>query len=59
MRKYKLHKKDVQKWTDMIYLLPTVVVVADNFIYSEKNFSIEVHFIMWHFRFLFLREKGD
>ena len=55
--KYKLHKIDFQKWKDMIYILPTFIVVTDNMIYTEKNFAIELHFLVWHCRFLFMKEK--
>ena len=56
MKKYKLYKKDFQKWKDMIYILPTITIVTDNMIYDKKNFSVEFHFLVWHCRFLWLME---
>ena len=55
LKKYKYNKKDYQKWNDMIYIFPSVVIVLDNTIYPKKNFAIELHFLVWHCRFLFMK----
>lgn len=55
--KYKLDRKDFQIYKHDIYILPTFRLYLDNMIYAEKNFSIEFHFLVFHARLLFMKER--
>ena len=55
--KYKLDRKDFQIYKNDIYILPTFRLYLDNHMYVDKNFSIEFHFIVFHSRLLFMKEK--
>lgn len=53
----KLSRKDFQIWKDDIYFLPTIEIVKNNMMYGDKNFSICLHFLVFHVRFLFLESE--
>lgn len=53
----KLYKVDCETWVNNIYLLPTVQIKCKNPVYTCKNLAIELHFLVFHVRFLFLEEK--
>ena len=45
------------KW---IHLLPDIELIFDQPIYYYDNFAISVHFLIWHFRWLWMkREESD
>jgi len=50
----KLYKINHEMWGNNIYLLPTVQFKTRNPAYKCKNFAIELHFLIFHVRFLFL-----
>ena len=53
--KYKLKRKNFEIWKHDIYLIPTFRIMIDNMVYTEKNFSIEFHFLIFHGRLLFMK----
>ena len=53
--KYKLKRKNFEIWKHDIYLIPTFRIMIDNMVYTEKNFSIEFHFLIFHSRLLFMK----
>ena len=55
--KYKLYRKDFQVCVNDIYVLPTIRLFIDNHMYVDKNFSIELHFMVFHSRLLCMKEK--
>lgn len=55
--KYKLDRLDMKLDENVIYLLPTSMITVNNPIYINKNFSIEFHFLIFHARFLFIKEE--
>lgn len=55
--KYKLDRLDMELDENVIYLLPTSMITVNNPIYINKNFSIEFHFLIFHARFLFIKEE--
>ena len=55
--KYKLDRKDFQVYTNDIYILPTIRVYLDNLIYLDRNFSIEFHWLVFHGRLLFMKNR--
>lgn len=57
MKKYKLCRKAFEVWKKDIYLLPTVRICTDYMLYSEKNFFVEFHFMIFHARLLFLEKE--
>lgn len=52
----KLYKKDFEVWGTNVYLLPTIQIKTRNPVYTCKNLAIEVHFLVFHARLLFLEE---
>ena len=58
----KFNRADFQIWTDfqiwknVIYVIPTVKITINDFIYGKKNVSIEIHFLIFHSRILFMQE---
>ena len=55
--KYKLDKMDFEIYENDIFLLPTVRVYINDMMYIQSNFSIEFHFLIFHARFLFIKEE--
>ena len=53
----KLYKLDHEILGHNFYLLPTVQIKTRNPVYMVKNLAIELHFLVFHVRFLFLEEK--
>lgn len=53
----KLYKVNREIWKNNIYLLPTVQIITRNPVYMVKNLAIELHFMVFHVRFLFLEDK--
>ena len=53
----KLYKVDREVWSNNLYLLPTVQIKTRTPVYTCKNLAIELHFLIFHVRFLFLEEK--
>ena len=54
----KLYKVNHEIWQHNIYLLPTIQINTRNAVYGPKckNLAIELHFLIFHVRFLFLEE---
>lgn len=57
--KYRLFRKDFETYKNDIHWLPTIRTVINDRIYTEKNFSIEFHFLVFHTRLLFMRKDND
>lgn len=55
-KKYTLCRKDFEIYKNDINLLPTIRTVINDRMYTEKNFSIEFHFLVFHARLLFVKE---
>lgn len=55
-KKYTLCRKDFEIYKNDIHLLPTIRTVINDRMYTEKNFSIEFHFLVFHARLLFVKE---
>lgn len=55
-KRYKLYRKDFEIYKNDIHLLPTIRMVINDRMYTEKNFSIEFHFLVFHARLLFVKE---
>lgn len=55
--KYKLFRKDFEVYKNIIHLLPTIKLVVNDLVYIKKNFSIEFHFLVFHARLLFMKER--
>lgn len=53
----KLNRKDFQMWKDHIYILPSIEVVINDMIYTQKNVSIAFHWLVFHGRLLFMNEN--
>lgn len=53
----KLNRKDFQVWKDHIYILPSIEVVINDMIYTQKNVSITFHWLVFHARLLFMNEN--
>lgn len=53
----KLYKVDHEIWGHNIFLLPTVQIKTRNPVYMVRNLAIELHFLVFHVRLLFLEEK--
>ena len=54
--KMKLYKVNYEIWGNNFYLLPTVQIKCKNPVYTCRNLAIELHFLIFHARFLFLEE---
>ena len=57
--KYRLDRKDFEIYNNDFYLFPTIRIFIDNLIYAHRNFSIEFHFLVFHSRLLFMKDKGE
>lgn len=56
MRKYKFFKFTRFMSKNWIYIIPTVEIRLNDMVYSENNLSIILHFICFHFRWMFTKE---
>ena len=52
----KFNRADFQIWKNVIYVIPTVKITINDLIYCDKNVSIEIHFLVFHLRILFMQE---
>ena len=52
----KLYRVNREIWGNNIYLLPTVQIKCKNPVYTCKNLAIELHWLVFHVRFLFLED---
>lgn len=52
----KLYTVNHEIWGNNIYLLPTVQIKCKDPVYTCRNLAIELHFLIFHVRFLFLEE---
>lgn len=52
----KFNRADFQIWKNVIYVIPTVKITIHDLIYWDKNVSIEIHFLVFHLRILFMQE---
>lgn len=55
--KYRLDRTDFEVYKNDIYLLPTIGIIVNNKIYTKENFSIEFHFLVFHGRMLFMKNR--
>ena len=46
----------IKDW-EYFFVLPTIVFTINERIYYEKNIRVSIHWLGWHFSWLF-REKG-
>ena len=53
---FKFFRFDREVWKNDIYLFPTVRIFVRNQIYGRDNFSVEVHWLVFHFRWLWIKE---
>lgn len=53
----KFERFECMFWRDMVFLLPTIIIVTDNLMYYCKNFAIEFHFLFWHLRWLWMERE--
>ena len=53
----KLFRKNFEVRKDDIYILPTIEIRINNMMYEEKNFSIMFHWIVFHARLLWLKDR--
>lgn len=44
-------------WKGIYYILPTIVIKVNEPMYCCENFAIELHWIMWHCRWQWLKEQ--
>lgn len=60
MTKYKLYRRDAKMYKDW-WTFPLAVEIHINYqIYMDKNFALTVHFLCFHFRWLFMEvEKSS
>ena len=56
--KYKLFKKNFEIWKNQMYLLPTIVIITDEMVFTRKNFSIQFHWLIWHGRLVWLEDAN-
>jgi len=56
MSKYKFFKFTGFISKSWIYILPTAEIRLNDMIYSRYNFSIMLHFLCFHCRWLFIQE---
>lgn len=54
----KLYRKDFVVRKNGICILPTIRICWNELMYTEKNLSIEFHFLCIHARLLFLEKRG-
>lgn len=53
----KLYRKDFKIYKDWITLIPTVEIHIDDMIYVDRNISISFHWLVFHARLLWLKER--
>ena len=53
----KLKRKDFEIWKNDIYIIPTFRMFINNMIYTNRNFSIEFHWLVFHARLLWVEES--
>ena len=53
----RLETKQFKIYTDWIFLLPTIQIDLNSPEYMEKNFTISFHFLVFHFRLLWMKES--
>lgn len=53
----KLYRKDFKIYKDWITLIPTVEIHIDDMIYVDRNISISFHWLIFHARLLWLKER--
>lgn len=49
----KLTRKNFCIWKNDIYIIPTFRISTNNQVYTNRNFSIEFHWLVFHARLLF------
>lgn len=57
IRKFVLHDFQLQTFAKWITFIPTIEVHIDNPMYKEKNIALILNVLIWHFRWLFIKEK--
>ena len=55
----KFEKFNYEIWKDWIYLLPSIEVRIDDPIYYNYTFAVCVHFLVFHFRWVWMRKERE
>jgi len=55
----KLYRKDFRIFTDLVYILPAVILGFNEPIYNKPNFAIEFRWLVFHSRLLWIMESED
>lgn len=53
---YRFVRFNREVWKNDVYLFPTIRIFVRNQIYGRDNFSVEVHYLVFHFRWLWIKE---
>lgn len=51
----KLHRVDLWKNKTWIVIIPTIIITIDNLLYTERNISLEFHWMIFHVRFMWMK----
>ncbi len=54
----KMYRKDFCVWKNEIYIIPTFKMIVNNPIYTNRNISIEFHWLIFHARVLWMEERS-
>lgn len=54
----RFEKFNYEIWKDWIYLLPSIEVRINAPEYYYNNFAICVHFLIWHFRWFWIKREN-
>lgn len=57
--KYKLYRKDFEKFKDWIAVLPYITIRINNPEWYVKNFQISFGWIVWHGRIFWLAKENE
>lgn len=57
--RYKLARKYFEIWKNEIYILPTIRIGWNERVYVCRNFHIEIHFLCFHIRLLWLENETE
>lgn len=57
--KWHVIRRDFVMHTNVFYLIPTIKLIINELCYLHDNFAIEVHWLFWSARILWLREEID
>lgn len=52
----KLDRFDFKTYKNEIHIIPTIRLFFNDFMYLNKSLSVELHFMIWHCRWLFFMD---